>query len=55
MGEVHELKDFITSTGYSVTIPYKIGCNLGGGNWDEMTKILEKIFNDYPITIYKKN
>lgn len=26
-------------------IPYKIGCGLGGGNWDNILRIINEIFN----------
>ena len=39
--------------GYSIAIPYGIGCSLAGGDWNVVYKIIEKVFNDYDITIYK--
>jgi len=41
--------------GYSIAIPYGIGCGLAGGSWDVVYKIIEKVFNDYNATIYKFN
>lgn len=40
----------------SVAIPYKIGCGIGGGNWEEIEFGLEKIFKDLPIEaiIYRR-
>ena len=42
--------------GKSIAIPYKIGCGLGGGDWDVVYKIIENLVNYYncDITIYKK-
>lgn len=37
----------------SVAIPYKIGCDRGGADWDIVYMMIEKIFEDYSITIYK--
>ena len=37
----------------SVGIPYKIGCGLAGGNWDNVYQIISRVFYDYPVTIYK--
>jgi len=39
--------------GLSVAIPYAIGCGLGGGRWGIVYKIIEKIFEDCEVTIYK--
>ncbi len=40
-----------------ISIPYKIGCCRGGGDWDIILKILEKEFEDetYDVTICRKN
>ena len=40
---------------YSVAIPYSIGCGLGGGDWNIVYKIIEKVFNnvDFDVVIYK--
>lgn len=36
----------------SVAIPYKIGCGLAGGDWDnEIYPIIMSIFKDSPITL----
>lgn len=39
----------------SVAIPYNLGCGLAGGNWDIVYKIIEEVFSDYDVTIYKLN
>ena len=41
---------------YSVAIPYKIGCGLGGGNWEFVKDIISDVFKYSPeinIVIYK--
>lgn len=38
----------------SVAIPYKFGCGLAGGDWNEVFKLIEETFCDYPFTIYIK-
>ena len=35
------------------TLPYRIGCGLAGGNWQIVKQMIENIFSDYPISIYK--
>jgi len=37
----------------SVAVPHSIGCGLGGANWSIVYKIIEEIFEDYEVTIYK--
>jgi O-acetyl-ADP-ribose deacetylase (regulator of RNase III) len=37
----------------TVAIPYKIGSDRGGADWDIVLKMIEKVFDDYSITIYK--
>ena len=36
----------------SVAIPYKIGCGLAGGDWDnEIYPIIETVFKDSPVIL----
>jgi len=37
----------------SVAIPWLIGCSLGGGNWEIVYKIIEEVFHDYDVTLYR--
>jgi len=37
----------------SVAIPYNIGCCRGGGSWEVVYKIIEEVFSDYEITLYR--
>lgn len=39
----------------SVAIPFNIGCGLAGGNWETVYKIIEEVFHDYDVTLYKFN
>jgi formyltetrahydrofolate synthetase len=39
--------------GYSVAMPYGIGCARGGGDWSVVMNIIEKCFEDVPVTLYK--
>jgi O-acetyl-ADP-ribose deacetylase (regulator of RNase III) len=39
--------------GKSIAIPYNLGCGLAGGDWNVVCKIIEDVFNDYNVTIYK--
>ena len=36
----------------SVAIPYKMGCGLAGGDWDnEIYPIIETVFKDSPVVL----
>ena len=35
----------------TIVIPYKIGCNNAGGDWNIVSKIIETQFQDYPVII----
>ena len=41
--------------GYSVSIPYNIGCGLAGGDWNIVSKMIEEIFGQSSIdcVLYK--
>lgn len=41
--------DIDTSTQITVTIPYKIGCDRGGGNWSIVKAILEDIEKKFNV------
>ena len=51
---LQHLKGFAQIYGLSVALPYKIGCNLGGGDWDTVEAIIRDVFHDYPVTLYRK-
>ena len=37
----------------SIAIPYNVGCGLAGGSWDIVYKIIEDVFSDYDVTLYR--
>lgn len=37
----------------SVAFPYKIGCGLGGGNWNFILKLIEKYMSEFDCVIYR--
>lgn len=47
------LKDFAVARKLSVALPFGLGCGLAGGSWEIVSKIIEKVFEDYEVTIYK--
>lgn len=39
--------------GYSVALPYNIGCGLANGDWKVVYGIIEEVFSDYEVTLYR--
>lgn len=43
----------------TLAMPYNIGCGLGGGDWNVVFEIIEKVFNDgenpYDVTLYQRD
>lgn len=37
----------------SIAIPYGIGCGIANGDWNIVYKIIEEVFEDYNVTLYK--
>lgn len=38
---------------YSVALPYGIGCGLANGDWNIVYKIIDEVFVDHEVTLYK--
>lgn len=47
------IKKFAIINKYSIAIPYKIGCGIANGNWNIVYKIIEEVFSDYEVTLYR--
>jgi O-acetyl-ADP-ribose deacetylase (regulator of RNase III) len=37
----------------TIAIPYGIGCGLAGGDWNIVYPMIEEVFKDYDVSIYK--
>ncbi|WP_180953897.1 DarT1-associated NADAR antitoxin family protein [Bacillus sp. M6-12] len=48
-----KLKEVAKEKKLSVGLPWQLGSGLGGGDWNEVKSRIEKVFIDYPATIYK--
>lgn len=46
------IKDSEDLTKLRIGVPYKIGCDRAGGDWDEVSKMFDTIAKDYGITIF---
>ena len=47
------VKMWAENNNLSIAIPHGIGCGIATGNWDIVYKIIEKVFKDYNVTLYK--
>lgn len=47
------IKIWAENNNLSIAIPYGIGCGIANGDWNEVYKIIEKVFEDYSVTLYK--
>lgn len=48
-----EIKEYAKKFKLSIAIPYGIGCGIANGDWNIVYKIIEEVFNDYDVTLYK--
>lgn len=48
-----QIKNYAKQRDLSVCMPCGYGCGIANGDWNEVLKIIESIFTDYDITIYK--
>lgn len=48
-----KLKETAKENNLSIGLPWQLGSGLGGGDWNEVRSRIEKVFSDYPVTIYK--
>lgn len=37
----------------SVSLPWMIGCGLANGDWNVVYKMIDEVFEDYEVTLYK--
>lgn len=38
---------------FSVALPYKIGCDRGGGDWEAVSAMIRDVFKDVQVTLYR--
>ena len=38
---------------FRLAMPYKIGCCRGGANWDEVYDIIDEVFKDYEVELWR--
>jgi len=52
---LEELKNYAKINQLTVGLPYMLGCGLAGGGWNIVREMIEKVFIDYFVIIYRLN
>jgi len=52
-GALIDLKNSAMKTNSSIALPFNIGCGLANGSWDVVSKMIDEIYSDYDVTLYK--
>ena len=47
------IKQWAKNNNKTICMPYKIGCGIANGDWNIVYKIIEKVFSDYDVTLYR--
>ncbi|MGO0060889.1 macro domain-containing protein [Brevibacillus fluminis] len=47
------LKEQAARSQLTVALPYNIGCGLANGEWDVVEAMIEEVFSDYSVTLYR--
>jgi len=47
------IKLWASNNNLTIAMPYKIGCGIANGDWNKVYKIIEEIFSDYDIVLYR--
>lgn len=50
---LEEVKEYAKSYNLSIAIPYGIGCGIANGDWNTVLSIIDKVFKEYKVTLYK--
>ncbi|ASA22661.1 macro domain-containing protein [Paenibacillus donghaensis] len=52
---LYKLRDYSKSKKLTVALPFKMGSDRGGADWNEVYKMIDEVFEDYEVTLYKFN
>lgn len=47
------IKQWAENNNLSIAIPYGIGCGIANGDWNKVYKIIEEVFSNYSVTLYR--
>ena len=48
-----KLAQYAREDGLTVAMPYKVGCVRGGANWEVVYKMIEEIFRDVNVELWR--
>lgn len=48
-----KIRDFAKQENLTVAMPFKIGCGIANGKWELVLDIINKVFKDYSVSLYK--
>lgn len=52
---LENLNRYCMTTGFSVAMPYGIGCGLAGGDWNIVYPMICEVFKEVDVTLYRYN
>ena len=52
-GCLETVRDAVEGTDFSVALPYNIGCGLAGGDWDIVSRIIDEVFKETEVVLYR--
>ncbi len=50
---LEEIKQYAKDFKLSICMPCYIGCGIANGDWSTVYKIIEEVFSDYDVTLYR--
>lgn len=50
---LQEIKCWAKNRNLSVCMPYGIGCGIANGDWNIVFELIQDVFKDYEVTLYK--
>lgn len=50
---LYQIKRDAMSSKATIAIPYGIGCGIANGDWEEVYRVIDKVFKGYKVTLYK--
>lgn len=48
-----KIRNYAEQEKLTVAVPFKIGCGIANGDWEIVLDIINKVFKDYSVSLYK--
>ena len=48
-----KIRNYAINRNLSVAMPFKIGCGIANGDWELVLDVINKVFKDYEVTLYR--